>query len=200
MKNWLHIKSNDNQVRFLLGVEGKNPMVLMVAYPNMTTPTLWDYQIKTIIKLSKSLGYDGWMIISIYPQRVKELKYLHAKRHSLMSNRNHALIKKTIQQYNIKEIYAGWGSAIENSKFLIQELAQMNNTYFNDIKWLAYQNDSAKNHPRSIVNVPFSFKIKPFDMTAYLEKYLPPTIATQVFAQGRPVRKANESQPISMAR
>lgn len=55
--------------RFVLGKKGINPLVVICMNPSAAQEISSDKTINRIIKVSRELGMDGWMVFNIYPER-----------------------------------------------------------------------------------------------------------------------------------
>ena len=55
--------------RFLLGRLGKRPLVAICMNPSAANEEYSDRTINRIIGASQKLGYDGWIVANVYPER-----------------------------------------------------------------------------------------------------------------------------------
>lgn len=69
----------ENEIyRYLLGRRGKKPLVAICMNPSAANMEYSDRTINRIIKVSEKLGYDGWIIANLYPERATRASELGA--------------------------------------------------------------------------------------------------------------------------
>ena len=64
---WEYI--GDDEVRYVLGQPGKNNLLVIGVNPSTATPDEPDPTIKKVMKITEDNGYDGWIMVNLYPQR-----------------------------------------------------------------------------------------------------------------------------------
>lgn len=109
--------------RFVLGKRGKNPLVAICMNPSAARETSSDSTINRIIKISRDLGTDGWMVFNIYPERATDANRMDAFKQDL-SYENIKEIGKYLIENNIKEVFGAWGND-KNLEALIKGKQQL---------------------------------------------------------------------------
>ena len=72
MSNWIYINDLSNKHRFVLGENGKKILFCMGINPSYAEPTTIgkiDPTIRKVKAISSSNGFDGWIMINVYPER-----------------------------------------------------------------------------------------------------------------------------------
>lgn len=100
--------SNDSK-RFILGRDGKNPLVAICMNPSVADDNNSDPTIKRIIKVSKILGNNGWFVVNLYPKRATHPNDIGMFDRDL-SDENIHIIKRFLLEKNIKEVWGAWGN------------------------------------------------------------------------------------------
>ena len=94
--------------RYVIGKTGKTPLVAICMNPSAARDNVSDKTVNEIIKTSKILNNDGWIVVNTYPERATEAKNMDVFNEDLM-NMNVQAIEKIIKKYGIKEVYGAWG-------------------------------------------------------------------------------------------
>jgi hypothetical protein len=69
-----------------------------------------DRTVNKVIKLAYQNGYDGWIMLNIYPQRATNAAiHLSTNVNNRLNFNNLEIIKKYITENKIKEIWGAWG-------------------------------------------------------------------------------------------
>lgn len=76
---WIYKKTTDNSSRFVLGEPGSNSLVCVGVNPSTATPEKLDNTLRTVKKLSAVHGFDGWIMLNLYPQRATNPNDMHAE-------------------------------------------------------------------------------------------------------------------------
>ena len=107
---WEYV-GDDNNVRYVLGKPGTNNLLVIGVNPSTAKPGALDPTIRKVIKISAANGYDGWIMVNLYPQRStnpKEMTFYP----QLIKN-NIAQIESVCKKYNIEKVWCAWGNAID---------------------------------------------------------------------------------------
>lgn len=94
--------------RYALGKKGNDPLVVICMNPSAAKDTLSDMTVNRIIKVSKTLGKEGWMVFNIYPERATNAKTMDAYCQDLLDT-NIQTIKTYLLENKISEVWGAWG-------------------------------------------------------------------------------------------
>ena len=75
--NWIYKTDASNSARYILGIEGKNPLICVGVNPNTAEPNHLNRTLKSVETFSKMNGYDSWLMLNLYPQRATYPKHHH---------------------------------------------------------------------------------------------------------------------------
>jgi hypothetical protein len=116
---WIYINSSMNLERYVLGdVTGNNPFIVFGINPSYATPSKLDPTLRQVESMSKILGYTGWIMLNIYPQRSTNPNGMHATINNSIHNDNLIEIEKIIKQYPNVRLHAMWGNNITLRSYL----------------------------------------------------------------------------------
>jgi len=116
----------NNLARYVIGESGSNPMVCFGINPSYATPIKYDPTIRQIKTLALINGYDGWIMLNLYPQRTSDPKLIHNGLDVELHRTNLKYILKILEKYKPTEVFALWGNSIKLRPFLNQILKELN--------------------------------------------------------------------------
>ena len=168
---WVYL--GDDKVRYLLGQpvdpkqesEQKNLLVIGVN-PSTAKPGEPDPTIKKVIGITQEQGYDGWIMVNIYPQRAtnpKNMTYIP----EIIEN-NLEIIPFICEKFKIKDVWCAWGNLIDEAKKDMKAILKNNKNQIDDLltkKGLQryhYSTLTEKGNPRHPLYVPYGDKFYDF--------------------------------------
>ena len=99
----------ENEIyRYLLGRRGKKPLVAICMNPSAANMEYSDRTINRIIKVSEKLGYDGWIIANLYPERATRASELGAYNDE-QQEKNIQKIMEFLKDKGIDKVWGAWG-------------------------------------------------------------------------------------------
>ena len=163
---WVYVHEDEKHTRYVLGEEGKTPLICFGINPSTAKPKDLDRTLSRIQKYSEeSKKYDGWIMLNIYPLRKTDPDKLPQKINNSLHEKNIQEIKKIIKKYPNSDILCAWGATIEKREYLkdclidiIKEIGSKN------LKMIAL---TKKGHPRHPLYCRSPFDIKSFDIKNY---------------------------------
>jgi len=170
MNNWLYKNNSDNTARYILGEKGNNPLICIGVNPSTAEPNNLDPTLRNVRNWSKRLGYDGWIMLNLYPQRATNPNELHYKcRLVEYRNRNISAIFKIAHTEKKLAIWAAWGTLIEKRKYLkdcLRDLWYQFPAYQHN--WITIGPLSKKGHPHHPLYLSRKSQVSKFDIRGYL--------------------------------
>ncbi|MDR0324728.1 MAG: DUF1643 domain-containing protein [Oscillospiraceae bacterium] len=137
-KDTWEYRGDDSSVRFVLGqVSGKNPLVCFGINPSKARPDLPDSTLIRVEKYAHINGFDGWVMLNIYPQRATNPNDLHKAIDTDIHSNNLVQIANILQQGNLR-LWAAWGANINRHSYLmkcLREIAKI--SAVNSCKWVS---------------------------------------------------------------
>ncbi len=167
---WLYEKNKDNTVRYVLGVKGENPLVCIGINPSTAEPDKLDNTLKSVERVAKTNGYDGWIMLNVYPQRATDPNNLHERRDYDSHCNNLEQIEKIMKEYQ-PDIWAAWGTIITRKDYLLNclyRIVDLSKAY--NCKWFSAGTISKKGHPHHPLYLKKDVKLDSFDIDGYIQE------------------------------
>lgn len=168
--NWVYEKNSDNSARYILGETGTRPLVCVGINPSTAVPNDLDRTLTNVRRFSQIHGYDGWLMLNVYPQRSTDPNGLDSE----MNKKEHALnvshIAEYLSQYEQVDVWAAWGTLIEKRKYLPEVLQDIVAAIDRaGVRWVRIGKLSKKGHPHHPLYLSHKSNIDPFDIDSYLK-------------------------------
>ncbi len=169
---WLYERNRDNTVRYILGESGSRPLVCIGVNPSTAEPDRLDPTLKTVVKISRLKGFDGWLMLNLYPKRATDPNLLPSKPSVHLMQENLRLIRRYLSAAESPTIWAAWGTLIERRAYLrvclgqIAEAAGPLNS-----EWVSIGRRSRGGHPHHPLYLAHGAQMEPFDIAAYLRNF-----------------------------
>lgn len=169
MNNWIYEHNLDNSARYLLGERGKNNLICVGINPSTATPEKLDNTVTRVKRIADKNGYDGWVMLNIYPQRDTFPNNIHIEKEKEIISANCAAIQNLLADGVYNEIWAAWGTEIHRRPYLISCLKEVKNCFNENFKWLHYGELTKKGHPKHPSRMPYSEEFNEFYIHDYIE-------------------------------
>lgn len=179
-ETWEYI--GDDNVRYVLGKPGKNNLLVIGVNPSTATPLQLDPTIKKVIKISETNGYDGWIMVNLYPQRSTDPNGMIYN--PQLVDENLKQIESVCKKYNIKDVWCAWGDLIDTfgkNSFLHESWKNIETLLKKlNVNFYHYDTLTKNQNPRHPLYVPYG---------RGFHKYLTPVIQTSpVFLNDNPLK------------
>jgi hypothetical protein len=169
--NWIFDHSHNDTVRYTLGKpaigKGKKNLVCFGINPSTARPDDLDNTLKSVERIAKRSGYDGWIMLNVYPQRATDPNDLHTEFDKKIHKNNIEHIARVLTEYNAT-ILAAWGTLINKRPYLKECLQDIHGvSKQSKRKWVrigAISKDGHPHHPLYLSNaeMPTSFNINAY--------------------------------------
>lgn len=166
---WVYDHNEDNSVRYTLGKVGTRNLICIGINPSTATPEDLDPTLKKVSEIARLNGYDGWLMLNVYPQRDTYPDNIDLVSNDEGVKANNKAIKKVLKKYNFQDIWAAWGTTIEHRPFLKDCLKELSKNFDDSYKWLHYDECTKYGHPRHPLYASYSKEFTEFDIKSYLE-------------------------------
>lgn len=146
MEQILYETDGENKYRYVLGKRGENPLICIGVNPSTATPEKPDQTIKALERRAKQNGYDGWIMVNLYPFRATKPDDLPKRYDPKVLERNKEVIGEIMRLYPAAEIWAAWGALIEKRGYLwecLGEILQVTEKR----QWVTFGPHTRKGHP-----------------------------------------------------
>ena len=94
--------------RYLIGKRGERPLFAICMNPSAARDNTSDRTVNRVIQASISLGYQGWFVANIYPERATDATMLDELNMQHIEE-NVRIVQTFLRENNIKEVWGAWG-------------------------------------------------------------------------------------------
>lgn len=161
MEDWIYDVTPDNKYRFILGQPrafmdrqepdaGPKLLICFGINPSTAEPGNLDNTLRSVVRIARNNGYDGWAMCNIYPQRATDPDDMDMQRDHMMHSRNLAAIGQLLRQYPKADLWAAWGTLIMKRDYLHMSLMDIDNAVKQeapDKQWITFGDLSKDGHP-----------------------------------------------------
>ena len=171
-KAWIYDHS-EPKVRYTLGKKGTRPFVCFGVNPSTATPERLDPTVASIARFAKDHGYDGWLMLNLYPQRATNPDKMHKKFQPILHRENLHWIRHYLHRFSQKSqvhVWCAWGTLIEKRPYLLQCLSDIHDgiSSFN-LEYYTRGSQSKNGHPHHPLYLRKDAPLNPFDFRNYLK-------------------------------
>lgn len=163
--------TSDDLARFALGEKGQHTLITLGVNPSTATDRHFDPTIRKVIGFAERHGFDGWLMINIYPQRATFPGNLHNEMNRTYHKTNLKVVGILISQIPHPKIWCAWGNAIGERPYLkrclkdfVDMVSEYAPRYYHIGALTAYGN------PRHPSRLPYSLAMEEFNMKRYLHE------------------------------
>jgi hypothetical protein len=168
MDNWVFSHNEDDTVRYTLGEIGKRNLLCIGINPSTATPKNLDTTLKRVKEISRLNGYDGWLMLNIYPQRDRYPENIHKKEENEIIECNQKAVQEVLSKYPFNTVWAAWGEEIERRPYLLNCLIGLTECFDDKFRWINYGTLTKYGHPRHPSRMSYSEKFSTFDINEYI--------------------------------
>lgn len=164
----LYNTNYDNTARFILGELGEKTLVVFGVNPSTATDKTFDPTIRRITGYGHAHGFDGWLMLNLYPQRCPDPKGLHQEVDLPMHTENMRQIEQVLEGMRDFLLCAAWGNSITERPYLFTCLECIN-TSLGDRVWHSIGEPTKEGHPRHPLYVQTTTPLNAFPIEEYLK-------------------------------
>lgn len=169
-KMWLYEKNPDNSARYVLGENGKKPLVCFGINPSTAEPNKLDRTLSRVRKIAAYHGFDGWIMLNLYPQRATNPNMLHKTIDVSLHKNNLEHIKAALRNYRKPTLWAAWGGLIGKRSFLTQCLIDIVKIAPGGERWVNKGKLCCNGHPHHPLYLKQEARFCDFNINSYLRK------------------------------
>ena len=117
---WIYTTNQKNTARFTLGEEGERILACVGVNPSNASPEKLDRTMQSVKRIANYNGYDGWLMLNLYPQRATNPQNIHKRMNKQLYTDNLLQIEEALNTYAISNIWLAYGDLVETRNFLIK--------------------------------------------------------------------------------
>ena len=171
IQKWLYVPPFYSEYRYILGTRGKNPLICIGINPSTAEPDNLDNTLKSVERIALGNGFDSFIMFNVYAQRATNPDTMERTCNVLLHKENLEAFRYVLSISEKPAIWAAWGAIIEKRKYLsacVRDMLEVGEEY--GASWYCAGAITKKGHPHHPLYLRKDEKIKPFDVSTYLDK------------------------------
>ena len=170
IEKWLYAPNFYSEYRYILGTRGKNPLICIGINPSTAQPDDLDNTLKSVERIALGNGFDSFIMFNVYAQRATDPDAMERQCNEALHRENLEAFRYVLGISKAPAVWAAWGTIIEKRDYLprcVRDMVAAGEEF--GAKWYCAGTISKKGHPHHPLYLRKDEKIRPFDVTAYLE-------------------------------
>ena len=171
VEKWLYAPNFYSEYRYILGTRGKNPLICIGINPSTAQPGALDNTLKSVERIAHGNGFDSFIMFNVYAQRATDPDSMERTCNTRLHKENLEAFRYVLSISKKPVVWAAWGTIIEKRDYLpecLRDMLEAGTAY--GASWVCAGSVSKKGHPHHPLYLRKDEQIKPFDISAYLEK------------------------------
>ena len=160
----LYHSDNEDRWRYVLGQSGERPLITIGLNPSTATQEKADPTVARVQRVAELHGFDGFVMLNLYPVRATDYRTLPAKVDALAYAQNLDRIDELVGQYPAPTIWAAWGAPVVHHGYFIKARdALYERLAKHQPDWRRFGELTASGHPRHASRLNYSWKLEPYE-------------------------------------
>ena len=169
---WLYVPNFYSEYRYILGSRGEKPLICIGINPSTAQPDDLDNTLKSVERIALGNGFDSFLMFNVYAQRATNPDTMENVCNPLLHRENMEAFRYILSLSKAPAVWAAWGTIIEKRPYLSQCLQDMVDIgRAQNASWYCAGAVSKKGHPHHPLYLRKDEKLRPFDVTAYLDTF-----------------------------
>ena len=169
INKWLYVPNFYSEYRYILGTRGKNPLICIGINPSTAKPDDLDNTLKSVQRIADGNGFDSFIMFNVYAQRATKPDDMERQCNLSLHHENMQAFRYVLSISENPTVWAAWGAIIEKRNYLsdcVRDMVQIGQEY--GASWQCAGAISKKGHPHHPLYLRKDEKLKPFDVSSYL--------------------------------
>ncbi len=171
MTRWIFEHNEGDTSRYILGELGENNLICIGINPSTATPENLDPTLKKVRTIAQQHGYDGWVMLNVYPQRDANPANIHSKQEDTIITANQNQIRNLLQIGNFRDVWAAWGDEICRRNYLGHCLRGVVGCFDETFTWGHFGALTIKGHPKHPSRIGYNNQFTEFDINEYITNF-----------------------------
>ncbi len=170
IEKWLYAPNFYSEYRYILGTRGKNPLICIGINPSTARPDALDNTLKSVERIALGNGFDSFIMFNVYAQRATNPDAMEHFCNPILHLENLEAFRYVLGLAENPTVWAAWGAIIEKRKYLpdcVRDMVAAGEEL--GARWVCAGAISKKGHPHHPLYLRKDEKIRPFDVSAYLD-------------------------------
>ena len=169
IQKWIYAPNFYSEYRYILGTRGKNPLICIGINPSTARPDGLDNTLKSVERIALGNGFDSFIMFNVYAQRATDPNAMEKQCNPILHKENLEAFRYVLSISPKPAVWAAWGAIIEKRDYLsdcVRDMVTVGQEY--GASWYCAGAITKKGHPHHPLYLRKDEKIRPFDITAYL--------------------------------
>ena len=170
IEKWLYAPNFYSEYRYILGTRGKNPLICIGINPSTAEPDNLDNTLKSVERIALGNGFDSFIMFNVYAQRATSPDDMEKECNLTLHKENLEAFRYVLSISENPSVWAAWGAIIEKRKYLpdcVRDMLEAGREY--GATWYCAGAVTKKGHPHHPLYLRKDEKLKPFDVSTYLD-------------------------------
>ena len=170
INKWIYAPNFYSEYRYILGTRGKNPLICIGINPSTADPDNLDNTLKSVERIALGNGFDSFIMFNVYAQRATSPDDMEKECNLTLHRENLEAFRYVLSISEKPAVWAAWGAIIEKRKYLpacVRDMLEAGKEY--GATWYCAGAITKKGHPHHPLYLRKDEKIKPFDVSTYLD-------------------------------
>ena len=170
IEKWIYAPNFYSEYRYILGTRGKNTLICIGINPSTAEPDNLDNTLKSVERIALGNGFDSFIMFNVYAQRATDPNSMEKVCNLQLHKENLEAFRYVLSISDKPAVWAAWGAIIEKRDYLadcVRDMVQVGQGY--RASWDGAGAITKKGHPHHPLYLRKDEKLKPFDVTGYLE-------------------------------
>ena len=170
IEKWIYAPNFYSEYRYILGTRGKNPLICIGINPSTAEPDNLDNTLKSVERIALGNGFDSFIMFNVYAQRATSPDDMEKQCNLLLHKENLEAFRYVLSISEKPAVWAAWGAIIEKRKYLpdcVRDMLEAGKEY--GASWYCTGAITKKGHPHHPLYLRKDEKLKPFDISTYLD-------------------------------
>ena len=171
IEKWLYAPPFYSEYRYILGTRGKNPLICIGINPSTAEPDNLDNTLKSVERIALGNGFDSFIMFNVYAQRATNPDAMEYTCNMALHRENLKAFRYVLSISDHPAVWAAWGAIIEKRAYLsacVRDMLAVGAEY--GAAWYCAGAITKKGHPHHPLYLRKDEKIKPFDVSTYLDR------------------------------
>ena len=172
IEKWLYAPNFYSEYRYILGTRGETPLICIGINPSTAEPDNLDNTLKSVERIALGNGFDSFIMFNVYAQRATNPDAMEKVYNPLLHQENLEAFRYVLSISKQPAIWAAWGAIIEKRKYLpecVRDMVAAGQEF--GATWHCAGAITKKGHPHHPLYLRKDEKLKPFDISAYLDSF-----------------------------
>ena len=170
IEKWLYAPNFYSEYRYILGTRGKNPLICIGINPSTAQPDNLDNTLKSVERIALGNGFDSFIMFNVYAQRATSPDDMEKECNLTLHKENLEAFRYVLSISEKPAVWAAWGAIIEKRKYLpdcVRDMLEAGREF--GASWYCAGAITKKGHPHHPLYLRKDEKLKPFDVSTYLD-------------------------------